>query len=214
MARDIERSLGNQAGAAWEQDLPPSELRICLIDQLREETMPTKAKHPSRRATPRRSPANPIEAIAQLTADHARVKKLFKQYENLCADEGDASERKELAATICAELRAHATAEEELLYPAARGAIEETELVDEAEVEHATAKELIEQLQASSPDEDDHFDAKVKVLGEYINHHVREEEGELFPKVKRAKIDTVALGEQIAACKAQIMEQEAGVTAE
>lgn len=174
--------------------------------------MPTKAKSPSRSTKPRRSSANPNEAIAQLTADHARVKKLFKQYEKLAQDEADASERRELAASICAELTAHATAEEEIFYPAVREAIDATDLIDEAEVEHATAKELIGQIQQSSPDADDHFDARVKVLGEYINHHVGEEEGEIFPKVRRAKLDTETLGEQIAARKAEVMEA-AGVPA-
>lgn len=173
--------------------------------------MPTKAKSSSRPSRSRGS-ANSNEAIAQLTADHARVKKLFKQYEKLAKDEADASERQELAATICAELTAHATAEEEIFYPAVREAIEDTDLIDEAEVEHATAKELIGQIQASSPAADDHFDAKVKVLGEYINHHVEEEEGEIFPKVRRAKLDTETLGEQIAIRKAEIME-ETGVPA-
>jgi hemerythrin superfamily protein len=146
------------------------------------------------------------DAIVQLTEDHARVKKLFKQYEKMAKDEAEASERQELAATICAELTAHATAEEEIFYPAARDAIEETDLLDEAEVEHASAKDLIAQIQASSPD-DEQFDAKVKVLGEYVNHHVQEEEGKLFPKVRKAKLDTESLGEQIAARKGEVMDQ-------
>jgi hemerythrin superfamily protein len=144
------------------------------------------------------------EAIAQLTEDHARVKKMFKQYDKLAQSESDESERQELASMICAELTAHATAEEEIFYPAAREVLDEVDLIDEAEVEHATAKDLIAQIQGSSPD-DELFDAKVKVLGEYINHHVQEEEGEIFPKVRKVKLDTVALGEQIAARKAEIM---------
>src|SRR5262245_1506912 len=113
------------------------------------------------------------EAIAQLTEDHARVKKLFKQYEKLAKDEAEESERQELASMICAELTAHSTAEEEIFYPAAREVLDEPDLIDEAEVEHASAKDLIAQIQDSSPD-DPQFDAKVKVLGEYINHHVQE----------------------------------------
>lgn len=149
--------------------------------------------------------ASKNEAIAQLTADHARVKKLFKQYERLAKAEADDDQKQELAAMICAELTAHATAEEEIFYPAARDAIDEPDLIDEADVEHASAKDLIAQIESSSPS-DDHYDAKVKVLGEYIDHHVQEEEGEMFPKVRRAKVDTVALGEQIAARKAEIMQ--------
>ena len=110
---------------------------------------------------------------------------------------------------ICAELTAHATAEEEIFYPAARAAIDKADLIDEADVEHASAKDLIAQIEASSPS-DGHYDAKVKVLGEYINHHVQEEEGEIFPKVRRAKVDTVSLGEQIAARKEEIMSQKPG----
>jgi hemerythrin superfamily protein len=147
------------------------------------------------------------EAIAQLTADHARVKKLFKQYDRLAEAEASDKQKQELAAMICAELTAHATAEEEIFYPAARAAIDKVELVDEADIEHASAKDLIAQIEASSPS-DDHYDAKVKVLGEYIDHHVQEEEGEMFPKVRKAKLDTVALGEQIAARKEEIMAQQ------
>jgi len=146
------------------------------------------------------------EAIAQLTDDHARVKKMFKQYEKLAKSEAPAEERQELANMICAELTAHATAEEEIFYPIARESIDEADLIDEAEVEHQSAKELIAQIKAATPD-DEHYDARVKVLGEYINHHVEEEEGEIFPKVRRAKIDTITLGEEIAVRKAEIMEE-------
>lgn len=156
-----------------------------------------------RKSTARRN-GSENEAIAQLTEDHARVRQMFEQYDSLAESEADESERQELASMICAELTAHATAEEEIFYPAAREALDETDLIDEAEVEHASAKDLIAQIQQSSP-ADELFDAKVKVLGEYINHHVEEEEGEIFPKVRKAKLDTETLGEQIAARKAEIM---------
>ena len=104
------------------------------------------------------------EAIAQLTEDHARVKKMFKQYDKLAQSESDESERQELASMICAELTAHATAEEEIFYPAARKVLNEVDLLDEAEVEHASAKELIAQIQESSPD-DELFDALDSELG-------------------------------------------------
>jgi len=147
------------------------------------------------------------EAIAQLTADHARVKKMFKQYDRLAKGDASDREKQQLATMICAELTAHATAEEEIFYPAARSAIDKPDLIDEADVEHASAKDLIAQIEGSSPS-DDHYDAKVKVLGEYIDHHVQEEEGEIFPKVRKAKLDTLGLGEQIAERKAQIMQKK------
>ena len=103
-------------------------------------------------------------------------------------------------------LTVHATAEEEIFYPAARKAIEEEDLLDEAEVEHGSAKDLIAQIESSTPSES-LYDAKVKVLGEYIDHHVKEEEGELFPKVKKAKIDLASLGTEMAARKAELMPE-------
>jgi hemerythrin superfamily protein len=93
-------------------------------------------------------------------------------------------------------LTVHAEAEEEIFYPAAREAIEEQDLLDEAEVEHASAKDLIAQIEAMDSS-DPLYDAKVTVLGEYIDHHVEEEEKEMFPKVKKAKLDLEALGEEI-----------------
>jgi hemerythrin superfamily protein len=107
-----------------------------------------------------REPGPQNDPTAQQTDVHARVKHLLHQYETLAKGEADESERQELATLICTELTAHATAEEEIFYPAVREAIDETGLVDEAEVEHATAKDLIAQIQASSPD-DPLYDAKV-----------------------------------------------------
>jgi len=172
---------------------------------------PAKRTKPATKSAPRNSSAASMtsknEAIAQLTADHARVKKMFKQYERLAKADAPDKQKQELATMICTELSAHATAEEEIFYPAARAAIDKVELVDEADIEHASAKDLIAQIEGSSPS-DDHYDAKVKVLGEYIDHHVQEEENEMFPKVRRAKVDTVSLGEQIAARKEEIKQQK------
>lgn len=144
------------------------------------------------------------DAIQLLTADHKEVKKLFKAYEKLVKSEADGSEKQALAEQICTMLTAHATIEEEIFYPAARAALEEQDLLDEAEVEHASAKELIAQIQSMSPDED-LYDAKVTVLGEYIDHHVQEEEGEMFPKVKKAKLDLDGLGDELAARKEELL---------
>ena len=177
--------------------------------------MPTTATKTSAKASKgaatkstRKSPAGTApDAIQLLTADHKEVKSLFKAYDDLVKKEGDAGEKQAIALQICVLLTAHATAEEEIFYPAARDALgDDADLVDEADVEHASAKELIAQIEAGSPD-DDHYDAKVKVLGEYIDHHVKEEEGEMFPKVRKADLDLDALGEELAARKAELLGQ-------
>ena len=148
------------------------------------------------------------DAITLLTDDHKEVKKRFRQYDKLVKDGAEASEREALAAEICTMLTVHAQIEEEILYPAARETLPEPDLVDEAAVEHASAKELIAQIEAMAGD-DELYDAKVKVLGEYIDHHVKEEQDEMFPKLRR-KIDIKAIGEQLLRRKEQLMaEQEA-----
>jgi len=154
-------------------------------------------------ATRRRAPAAP-DAIKLLKDDHAEVKKLFGQYDKLAKAEAPASERETLALTICDMLVVHTTLEEEIFYPAAREALgDEDDLIDEAAVEHASAKDLIAQIQSSDPN-DDLYDAKVKVLGEYIAHHVKEEHDELFPKVK-PKLDTKSLGAEMLQRKNELM---------
>jgi hemerythrin superfamily protein len=142
------------------------------------------------------------DAIALLTEDHKNVKALFKQFETLKEDGSD-EDKAALVARICGELTIHATLEEELFYPAVREAIDDMDLMDEADVEHAGAKNLIAQLEAADPG-DDHYDAKVTVLGEYIDHHVKEEQDEMFPKARKA-IDTVAVGAEMAARKEELM---------
>ncbi|WP_295991884.1 hemerythrin domain-containing protein [Rugamonas sp.] len=138
------------------------------------------------------------DAIAMLEADHQKVKGLFKDFEAL-SDRSKASKKK-LADQICNELRIHTEIEEQIFYPAVRGPVKDGDLMDEALVEHASAKELIAQIGDMDPG-DDLYDAKVKVLSEQIEHHVGEEEGDMFPKVRKAGIDLVALGEQMAALK-------------
>lgn len=136
------------------------------------------------------------DAIALLKKDHKVVKKLFADYEKLCDTDSDSEEKQALAVQICSELTVHATIEEEIFYPALREEMDADSLLNEAEVEHASAKELISQLQDMGPDEA-LFDAKVTVLGEYINHHVEEEESEMFKEAKKLKLDMAALGEQM-----------------
>jgi hemerythrin superfamily protein len=145
------------------------------------------------------SAASANDAIALLTADHKKVKQLFKDFDKLKED-ADAADKEALVEEICSELTLHAEVEEELFYPAVRAAIDADDMMNEAEVEHASAKDLIGQLQAMDSS-DPMYDAKVTVLGEYINHHVEEEEGEMFPKVKKAKLDLEAMGEEMAMLK-------------
>jgi hemerythrin-like domain-containing protein len=137
-----------------------------------------------------------LDAIALLTADHDNVRKLFKEYEKLAEQRAAPEKRDALAAMICAELTIHARIEEEIFYPGIRDALGDEDMLSEAIVEHSAAKDLIAQLAEMSAD-DELFDAKVKVLGEQIEHHVEEEQGEMFPKVKSSKLDTVELGRRL-----------------
>lgn len=143
----------------------------------------------------------PDDAIALLKNDHRKVEQLFKDFEAA----GRNADKGKLAAQICLELRVHAKIEEELLYPPAHEEIEE-DIVDEAIVEHAGAKNLIKQIEAMKPGE--HlYDAKVKVLGEYIKHHVKEEENEMFPQLRQSGMDLAELGAQLKARKQQLLDQ-------
>lgn len=141
------------------------------------------------------------DAISLLKADHANVKDLFEQFEAART----AKQKVKLAQTICHELTVHTTIEEEIFYPAAREALAEDGMLDEAAVEHQTAKDLIEQIENGQPGED-MWEAKVKVLSEYINHHVEEEEKEMFPQVKKTDLDLKELGAQLAERKQELLQ--------
>ena len=137
------------------------------------------------------------DALQLLTQDHREVQQLFDEYGKLAErDDGSDEDKRNLAQQICTLLQAHTTLEEEIFYPAVRDAIDEQDLLDEAEVEHASAKDLIAQILVSGPDEP-LYDARVQVLGEYVKHHVKEEEKELFPKVKKSELDLAALGSEM-----------------
>ncbi|AXB79044.1 hemerythrin domain-containing protein [Novosphingobium sp. P6W] len=149
-----------------------------------------------------RAAAKPADAIKLLKDDHKEVKAYFKQYESL----EDDAEKQALADKICIALTVHAQIEEEIFYPAARAAIDDDDLLDEAEVEHASAKQLIAEIQAMKAG-DRLFDAKVTVLGEYIDHHVEEEEKEMFPESRDSDLDLKELGLQLAERKTQLMAE-------
>lgn len=148
----------------------------------------------------------PSDAIALLKQDHREVEAMFEQFEQLDSK----AEKSKLAAKICVALTMHAAIEEELLYPPAHEEIEE-DLVDEALVEHDSAKQLIAEIEAMKPS--DHlYDAKVKVLGEYVKHHVKEEENEMFPQLKSSGIDLEDLAEQLMQRKAELLTRMGGRT--
>jgi hemerythrin superfamily protein len=144
-----------------------------------------------------------LNALELLKEDHAKVKQSFKEFEKM--DHEDHTTMQEMVRAVCAELKAHTTIEEEIFYPAVRAAIEDEDLMNEAQVEHAAAKDLIAQLEGMNPD-DPLYSATFTVLGEYVLHHVKEEESEMFPQVRKAKLDLEELGARIMARKQQILE--------
>lgn len=147
------------------------------------------------------------DACDLLDADHKAVKKMFKEFDELMGSRarGAAQKRLDLAQQICQELTVHAQIEEEIFYPALREVLKDTDILAEAEVEHQSAKDLIAQIEAMA-EADEMFDAKVKVLGEYIDHHVKEERNEIFPKARSArKLDLIAMRDELAARKEELM---------
>lgn len=160
-----------------------------------------------RRASSRRPRTRKPDAISLLKEDHAKVRQLFDRFERTRGE----SEKERLAKTICDELTVHTQLEEQLFYPAAREAIEDEDLMNEAEVEHQSAKDLIDQIRASSPS-DPRYDALVTVLGEYVKHHIGEEEGEMFKQVRSSELDLTQLGEQMKERKRMLAQGGEGLT--
>lgn len=148
----------------------------------------------AKKSTTEAKSAKTQDAISLLRADHKLVEQLFEQYEKTRSP----AKKQEIIEEICAELTIHAQIEEEIFYPQAQSALKDNEMVPEAEVEHATLKSLIAQLQEEDRDANaEMYDAKVKVLCEYVQHHVKEEQNELFPKVRESKLDLTDLAEQL-----------------
>ena len=158
--------------------------------------------------TTTKTPASPKtttvakEAIALLKADHASVSHLFAEFEKTQS----VAKKKALVAEICTSLSVHAQIEEEIFYPAVKAALKDKLLVPEATVEHAGVKSLIAQLEGVDPD-GEMYDAKVKVLSEYVKHHVKEEQNEMFVKAKASSLDMAELGARMAARKDQLLAQ-------
>lgn len=166
--------------------------------------MASKANRPEKRGQGdgNTQKSGAASAIELLEADHREVEALFDQYEEL----EDRPKRELLALKICLSLQVHAQIEEEIFYPAARKAITNSELIDEAIVEHAAAKQLIAEIETMEVG-DTLRDAKVKVLGEQIAHHVEEEENELFPEVEDTQLDLSELGQRMTERKTELLEQ-------
>lgn len=154
-------------------------------------------------ATQKAKPA-PKDAIAMLKADHMAVSKMFAEYEK----SRSVAKKRDLVAEICTALSVHAQIEEEIFYPAVKAKLKDKLLVPEATVEHASLKDLIAQIEGVEPD-GEMFDAKVKVLSEYVKHHVKEEQNEMFPKAKASTLDMVELGTRMSERKADLMAQAA-----
>ena len=153
-----------------------------------------------------KSKAKATGAVELLKEQHDKVKKAFKEFEKL--DREDTEAQQQLVQSVCEDLKLHTTLEEELFYPAAREAIDDEDLMNEAQVEHETAKMLIEQLENMGP-EDPNFHATFTVLGEYVLHHVKEEEGEMFPQVKKTDLDLEELGARMRRRMEELMGEAA-----
>jgi hypothetical protein len=164
--------------------------------------MPARPRTPVRRpARKRASPRRAVpHALALLRDDHRKAAGLFAQFRKL---EGDDARKASVVAALCRELTVHAKVEEEIFYPAARTVLRDAALVDEADVEHATLRALVADLERMKPG-DDHYDAKVTVLGEYVRHHVQEEQERLFAALRRTPLDFAVLGERIAARRREL----------
>ena len=154
-------------------------------------------------ATAPKTAAIAKDAIGLLKADHEAVSQLFAEYETTRS----VANKKALVAEICTALSVHAQIEEEIFYPAFKAALKDKLLVPEANVEHAGVKGLIAQLEGVEPD-GEMYDAKVKVLSEYVKHHVKEEQAEMFVKAKASSLDLVELGARMAARKQEVLAQK------
>ena len=159
-------------------------------------------------ATKKQDKGGGTDAITLLRKDHDDVNGMFEEFES-----ADEDRKFELAAEICQALTIHATIEEEIFYPRAREAIDAEDLMLEAEVEHDSAKHLIERIQEGEVDETE-LSAMIKVLQEYVGHHINEEQRKMFPRVKRAEMDLEAIGRELMVRNTELESELASALAE
>ena len=176
--------------------------------------MATKAKTKANRSAERKSnraqavnrkkDQQQVNAFDLLEQDHREVEEWFDEYDEL--KDNHENRKAELAEKICLALKVHAQLEEEIFYPRAREATKDHDLIDESLVEHATVKNLISEIEEMEAGEE-LYDAKIRVLGEMVKHHIREEEEELFPELQSAKMDLDELGKELAQHKEELMSE-------
>jgi hemerythrin superfamily protein len=176
---------------------------ILMATRRKKAAKRAKANGRARPSSGRSKTAQPPNALALLRQDHAEVSALFEKFEKR-KGRMTPQQKSALAEEICTALTVHAQIEEEIFYPAVRPQIGDEDLMDEAEVEHASLKELIAKIEAEGPG-DDLFDAHVTVLGEYVKHHVKEEQSEMFKKVRASDLDLKELGGRLKARKQELM---------
>ena len=175
--------------------------------------MATKAKTKSSRDAERKSnrlqasgrrsrTQGAVNALDLLEHDHRQVEEWLDEFDEMKPSD---RRRAELAKKICLALKVHAQIEEEIFYPQAREAIKDNDLIDEAIVEHATVKNLVDEIEKMKIG-DELYDAKMRVLGEIVKHHIREEEEELFPELQSVKMDLDTVGKSVAERKEELME--------
>jgi len=178
--------------------------------------MATKAKTKAKRTAERKSSRSQntsrsmerqqasLNAFDVLEEDHREVEEWFDEYDEL--KDSDEDRKADLAEKICRALKVHAQIEEEIFYPQAREASQDNDLIDEALVEHATVKNLIAEVEAMEVGEE-LYDAKIRVLGEMVKQHIKEEEEQLFPEIQSTKMDLAAVGKQLAERKQELMAE-------
>jgi len=163
-----------------------------------------KAKRTSRRSEePETRNTNSADALELLEQDHREVEDLFDRFDELGDDN---KQKEEIAVQICTALKVHSQIEEEIFYPRARAVTKDDDLIDEALVEHATVKRLIEEIEGMQAG-DELYDAKLRVLEEMVKRHIQEEEEELFPELTSVSMDTAALGKELGKRKEELMTE-------
>lgn len=177
-----------------------SKTGIASASSKSSRAKPKSGARATRKTT--RAAARPADALTLLKKDHKQVSDWFAEYDRT----DDDARKQELADQICLALTVHAQIEEEIFYPAAYEALDDDDMLDEAEIEHASAKALVAEIRAGKVG-DPLFDARVTVLGEYVAHHVEEEEKEIFPECRASDMDLKALGQQLARRKEELMAE-------